>query len=128
MIQPYLESVDRRGETAVIVIDGVVSHGVRKGPLLVRGGAVTDGLFAEEELTARPPDDAELDVVRATLDHVGARFGRVPLYARVDLVADTTGSPVLLELELTEPSLFFDLAPGSADAYARATLERLGSG
>jgi hypothetical protein len=31
---------------------------------------------------------------------------------------------VLLELELTEPSLFFAQAPGSADRLARLVVER----
>jgi hypothetical protein len=34
-----------------------------------------------------------------------------PLYARVDLIRDRGGAPLLLELELIEPSLFFVHAP-----------------
>lgn len=39
-------------------------------------------------------------------------------YARVDLLPGPDGHPCLLELELTEPSLFFDQAPGSAARFA----------
>jgi hypothetical protein len=49
----------------------------------------------------------------------------MPLYARVDLIRDAEGAPVLLELELTEPSLFFAHAPGSAERFARAVLQDL---
>ena len=46
-------------------------------------------------------------------------------YARVDLIRAADGSPCLLELELTEPSLFFLHAEGSADRFAAALLRRL---
>jgi O-ureido-D-serine cyclo-ligase len=39
------------------------------------------------------------------------------LYARVDLLRGEDGAPVLLELELTEPSLFFPYAQGSVERY-----------
>jgi O-ureido-D-serine cyclo-ligase len=47
------------------------------------------------------------------------------LYARVDLVRDSTGQPRLMELELIEPSLFFDQQPGSAARLAQAIARRL---
>lgn len=47
------------------------------------------------------------------------------LYARVDLIPDDEGRPVLLELELTEPSLFFGVAPGALDRFADAVVARV---
>jgi hypothetical protein len=35
------------------------------------------------------------------------------------------GEPAVLELELIEPSLFLDFAPGSAEALAAAVVRRL---
>jgi hypothetical protein len=52
---------------------------------------------------------------------VTERFGPL-LYARVDLLPGD--EPALLELELTEPSLFFAHAPGAAERFARAVLAR----
>jgi hypothetical protein len=46
------------------------------------------------------------------------------LYARVDLVPTPDG-PALMELELTEPHLFFAHAPGSADRLAAAIARRI---
>jgi hypothetical protein len=43
-----------------------------------------------------------------------------PLYARVDLVHDGAGRPVVLELELAEPSLFLPQAPEAAGTLVRA--------
>ena len=47
------------------------------------------------------------------------------LYARVDLIPGADGEPVLLELELTEPSLFFGHAADAAPRLADAILARL---
>jgi O-ureido-D-serine cyclo-ligase len=47
-----------------------------------------------------------------------------PLYARVDLIRDEDGEPVVLELELIEPSLFFPFAAGSAGRFAAAVMGR----
>ena len=46
-------------------------------------------------------------------------------YARVDLIRAPDGSPCLLELELTEPSLFFTFAEGSAERFAASLLRRV---
>jgi hypothetical protein len=43
-----------------------------------------------------------------------------PLYARIDLVDDVAGRPVVLELELTEPSLFLPQAPDVAARLVNA--------
>ena len=48
------------------------------------------------------------------------RFGSVPLYARVDMLTGTDGSPVLLELEAVEPNLYFGTTPGVAERLADA--------
>jgi hypothetical protein len=47
-----------------------------------------------------------------------------PLYARVDGIVTSTGF-LLMELELIEPSLFFECDAGSAARFARALFERL---
>ncbi len=122
LLQPYLEGVDRHGETAVIHIGGGFSHAIRKGPLLPLGAAPTGALFAAEEITVREPGADELSVAQRVL--AALPFGAL-LYARVDLIRDAGGAPCLLELELTEPSLYFGHAPGSAQRLVAATLARL---
>ena len=116
MIQPYLQSVDAHGETALLFLAGGFSHAIRKGALLVEGRGPTQDLFAAEQIAPCTPRAAELDVATRVVAHVTARFGELP-YARVDLVAGEDGAPLVLELELTEPSLFF--AHGPADAPER---------
>jgi glutathione synthase/RimK-type ligase-like ATP-grasp enzyme len=122
MVQPYLNRVDEYGETALIYFEGKFSHAIRKGPLLKRKEGPTTELFARETITARVPDAAELRVgARA----VQAMPFETPLYARVDLIRDEKGEPVVLELEMIEPSLFFPFAGGSAERFAGAVVRRV---
>ena len=120
LVQPYLAQVDAAGETALIFFDGVFSHAIRKGPLLARGEGPTQALFATEDIVAREPGTAEFDVAHKALEAIP--FGRLA-YARVDLLPSPAG-PRLLELELTEPSLFFAHAAGSADRFAAVLLAK----
>ena len=122
LLQPYLEGVDHHGETALIYLAGRFSHAIRKGPLLPAGAPATGALFAPEEISVREPAADELAAATRVL--AALPFGAL-LYARVDLLRDAAGAPVLLELELTEPSLFFGHAPGSAQRLVAATLARL---
>jgi glutathione synthase/RimK-type ligase-like ATP-grasp enzyme len=121
LLQPYLDRVDEHGETALIFFDGEFSHAIRKGPLLRRGEGPTRALFAAEHIVARQPSAEELALARATLAAIP--FGSL-LYARVDVIQAADGTPRLLELELTEPSLFFEHAAGSAQRFAAAVLAR----
>jgi hypothetical protein len=129
LVQPYLRGVDVAGETALIYVDGEFSHAVRKGPMLPAGVAhPVHGweLYVEEEISARVPDQAELAVGSAALDTIRARFGADQLYARVDLLPTPDG-PVVVELELTEPSLFLQVGqPGTDPAvkFAAAIADR----
>lgn len=72
---------------------------------------------AREQIEPRAPSDAEREVAPAAL--VVVPGGADLLYARVDLVP-CPDRPVLLELELVEPSLFLGYATGAADRLAAA--------
>jgi glutathione synthase/RimK-type ligase-like ATP-grasp enzyme len=121
LLQPYLGKVDELGETALLFFEGEFSHAIRKGPLLKRKEGPTTELFAKESITARVPDAAELRVGAQALRAIPFE---TPLYARVDLIRDQKGEPVVLELEMIEPSLFFPFAAGSAEKFAEAVVQR----
>lgn len=120
MLQPYLSSVDALGETALVHLAGEFNHAIRKGPLLRPDDAATEALFAAETITPREPGDDERSlaeaVVLATMRKLG--LDAPLLYARIDLIRDAGGKPMLLELELVEPSLFLAHAPGAAARLA----------
>jgi hypothetical protein len=137
LVQPFLPSVDERGETAVVVVDGAVSHVLRKGSVLrpdevapVREDALgaAEAMYDPDLVRADPggASVAELDVVQALLRHLRERFGTIPLQARIDLLAGPDGTPVVLELEAVEPHLYLDEAgPAAAVRLADAAIARM---
>ena len=129
MVQPYLRGVDADGETALVHFGGVFSHALRKGPLLPPGGVPVDALTARQ-VSARDPADDELAVARAAIAAAARSLDLLPAelpYARVDVVRDDSGRARVLELELVEPALFLDVAPGSAERCAATLLAPLGA-
>jgi hypothetical protein len=130
MVQPYLTAVDTVGETALLFLAGpdglAFSHAIRKGAMLTGPDLGVDGLYKPEEISRRTADPAELAVAERTLAAVPGGPDRL-LYARVDLIPGPAGEPVLVELELTEPSLFLDHADGAPDRLADAIVTRLGA-
>jgi glutathione synthase/RimK-type ligase-like ATP-grasp enzyme len=127
LVQPYLSGVDEAGETALIYLDGEFSHAIRKGPMLTAETAhdlaETSGLFIEENIAARTPSSDELSVGATAVEVLRSRFGGDLLYARIDLLPGPSG-PVIVEVELTEPSLFLSYSDGAADRFAAAIARR----
>ncbi|GAA1119692.1 MULTISPECIES: ATP-grasp domain-containing protein [Kitasatospora] len=111
MVQPYLPAVDGEGETSLVFIGGAFSHAVRRGPML----SGPEGRFADEP---RRPDADQLAVAERVLAAVPERAEL--LYARVDLVRGPEGTPLLIELELTEPRLFLQYEAGAPARLAAA--------
>jgi glutathione synthase/RimK-type ligase-like ATP-grasp enzyme len=130
MVQPYLADVDTAGETALSYFDGKFSHAVRKGAMLPQSTAyglasgLSTSLSLPERITPRQPDTAELRLGDQVLDLIRDRFGGELLYARID-VLPTPDGPVVIELELTEPSLFLEHDASAAGQFAAAVSNRL---
>jgi len=127
MVQPYVTSVDRDGETALLYAGTRFSHAVRRGAVLARGEGVRQDRDGRETVLAVEPRPDQLELGTSVLTHVLERFGAdAVLYARVDVVDDPDGRPLLLELELTEPGLFLAPGDGGAQRLAQAIAARLG--
>lgn len=124
MVQPYLDRLDAEGETGLVYLDGVLSHAFGKGALLA-GEALGPGLYAEEEITRRTATGEQRAIGDRVLAWVAERTGATPLYARVDLVPGEDGAPQVIEVELTEPSLFLTTDDGAAARLAGAVRARL---
>lgn len=121
LLQPYQHRVDEAGEAALVFIDGRFSHALHKAARLPAGHGRAGTQVAPESITPREPSPAERDVAEQVLAAAG---GEGLLYARVDLV-DSPDGPQLLELELTEPSLFLARAEGADARLADAVVARL---
>lgn len=128
MLQRYLRHVDDSGETALVYLDGQFSHAVRKNALLAgpyRAADLDGQLYHEEVVTPREPTDVERDLGDRVVAALGEMFPGPLLYARVDLIPDDEGKPVIIEVEVTEPSLFLAHGEGAVARAADAVAARL---
>ena len=127
LAQPFASAIETAGETGVILIEGELSHAIRKGPMLgPSAGEEVNGLYKEEMIEGRSATTEELDVARAALRAAAdvLLLDSPLLYARIDMVPGDDGRPVVMELELTEPSLFMATTPGSERRFASAIANR----
>ena len=131
MLQRYLRAVDTVGETGMVYLDGTFSHAVRKSALLsgpFRAGDLDGALYRGEVIAPREASEAERAVGDRVIDALVDAFPglKAPLlYMRVDVIPDDEGNPVILEVELTEPSLFLGHGEGAVERAAEAIAARL---
>lgn len=112
MVQPYVRSVEDYGERSLIWIAGELTHAIRKSPRF--GGE------HESVSEALPIEPDERALAAAALATVTAPL----LYARVDVARDDAGRPMIMELELIEPSLFLMQSPSALHRFADAIVAR----
>ncbi|MBB5804402.1 glutathione synthase/RimK-type ligase-like ATP-grasp enzyme [Saccharothrix ecbatanensis] len=132
LVQPYQANVDAVGETAMVFLGGQYSHAFTKGAMLTADAEFDEsGLYVVERLSGAAPSAAQRRVAEDVMDAAAALTGLRRndfLYARVDLVPGADGSPLLLELELVEPSLGFRQTDATAPlrfaSAVRAALSR----
>ncbi len=118
MIQPFLGAVQGEGELSLFYFGGAFSHAARK---VATGGDFRVQPQFGGALTRFEPDAEAIAVAEATL--AAAPLGIV--YARVDLIRGQDGRLKLIELEVIEPDLFFNLDPQAAGRFVRAVLGEL---
>jgi glutathione synthase/RimK-type ligase-like ATP-grasp enzyme len=127
LVQPCLGGIDAAGETALIYLDGRFSHAVTKAAMSAPAQAhplVSDaGLYVQETITAREPSAAERAAGDRAMAALHERFGRVLLYARIDVAPGPSG-PIVLEVELIEPSLYLAYDECAAQRFAAAIARR----
>jgi hypothetical protein len=123
MVQPYIGRIDAESETGLVYIDGEFSHAFSKGPMLAAPGNAVGDLYLEEKIGGRTPTDAQRDLGDRVMAHLVQRWGRL-LYARIDMLPTDDG-PVIIEVELTEPSLYLHLDSAAPARFASAIAARL---
>lgn len=124
MVQPYLADIDVQGEVAVMFIGEGYSHSIRRGAVLHQAGLPEASAVLPFQVQACEVTPAERRLAEQVMAHVpGGPVGL--LYGRVDLVPGPDGAPLLLEVELTEPSLFLEFSQGSVERFADCIVETL---
>jgi hypothetical protein len=122
LVQPFMASVIEEGEFSLFYFNGQYSHAILKTP--------KDSDFRVQEehggrLTAITPETSLTKHAEQALSAINAKIG-VPLYARVDFVRCEQGF-ALMEAELIEPSLYFNMDEQSASRFAQAFVEKMQS-
>ncbi len=107
MVQEFQKNILSTGEIAVMIFGGEYSHSVqkkaKKGDFRVQddfGGSV-------EKIN---PSLEIIELAEKTIKSLKT----MPLYARVDIIFDNVSNPVISELELIEPELWFRFKEESA--------------
>jgi glutathione synthase/RimK-type ligase-like ATP-grasp enzyme len=117
LVQELIPEVIDRGELSLVYFDGTFSHAVVK--------RAKDGDFrVQKDFGGRVEPATPSGVARAFADRVMSQAGAGTLYARVDIVEAGRG-PLLMELELIEPELYFLLVPEAANRMAQLIVDRL---
>lgn len=99
MIQPYLNTIESKGEKSTVVIDGQIVYTMLKKPAAGNFLVHTHrgGKYVKDQA-----DIKDQSFIRQVLD----ALPELPLYLRIDYLFDSAGNPLLLELELIEPNLY----------------------
>lgn len=112
MLQPFVSAVVEEGEYSLFYFAGELSHTILKTPQ-------TGDFRVQEEyggiLKLVTPEPALKKAGQMAIDAIGQNL----LYARVDLVRMPDNSFALMELELIEPSLYFNMDPDSAQRFVQ---------
>ena len=134
MVQPFISSVIEEGEFSLFYFDGQYSHAILKTPK-------QDDFRVQEEHGGRlqtiTPEKNLLKQAEATLSAITDITGEMPLYARLDFVRlntltadaiskdDANTAFGMMEAELIEPSLYFNMDDQSAHRFAKAFVKRM---
>jgi len=122
IVQPYSPTIDSVGETGLVYLGGKFSHAFGKDAVFGEAEQVHNGVHVQEVITARTANPNEHQLGESVMKFLINKFGVTPLYARIDMVTNIDGVPEIMEVELTEPSLYLHLDARSPEraAYALA--------
>jgi len=120
MVQPYSPTIDSVGETGLVYLGGKFSHAFGKDAVFGEAEQVHNGVHVQEVITARTANPNEHLLGDSVRKFLKSRCGVTPLYARIDMVTNIDGVPEIMEVELTEPSLYLHLDAESPERAATA--------
>ena len=110
LVQPYLHEITENGEISLIFFGGEYSHAVIKKPPV---GDFRAHPVLGADVQRYSPSTREVEVAYRSLEVVGHPIE----FARIDMIP-TESNPMIIEIELIDPFLFFDHFPETAESYA----------
>jgi len=119
ILQPFIEEIQTRGEISIIFIDGTLSHAIRKVP---KAGDFRSQPEFGSNIISFIPTEKYRDNCQKILSFIQNKFGLNLLYARIDFI--DCDEPMLIELELIEPCLYFKYHPSAADILVEALINK----
>jgi glutathione synthase/RimK-type ligase-like ATP-grasp enzyme len=123
LVQPYIDAIDRAGERGLVFLGRRFSHAIVKDAILRDTTGVDNRREAHPRARLYEPTEEELALAGRALATVPGHHDLT--FARVDLVP-SDGGPLLMELELLDASLFFDLVPAAVSTLVDEIVERIG--
>jgi glutathione synthase/RimK-type ligase-like ATP-grasp enzyme len=111
MLQPFLSNITTKGEIALMLIGGEVTHAVLK--TAKKGDFRVQDDFGGTVATYTPSTEA-IELAQRVVKACPS----LPLYARVDLVWDNDNQLAVSELEIFEPEMWFRFYPTAAKRLA----------
>ena len=118
LIQPFQPAIAQEGEYSLFYFSGHFSHAILKRP--AKGDFRVQEFLGGSESGADCPEDARALAVQARQAAEQILGTGTLLYARVDMLRDPDGQFRLMELELIEPSLFFEHAADGGALFVGA--------
>ncbi len=112
MLQPFMQQIVTEGEYSLFYFGGEYSHTVLKRP-------------KEKDFRVQEEHGGKLKLVepetlmKKRSEEILSNIDHQLLYARIDFVRDYENNFALMELELIEPSLYFNMDPDSPDRFAK---------
>lgn len=116
MVQPFMPNIITEGEYSLFYFAGEYSHCIIKKPksndfrVQEEHGGILNSLIPHE-------------IIKSKADAIIASLKPQPLYARADLVRTPQNTFALMELELIEPSLYFNMDKDSPQRFVKAFLK-----
>lgn len=111
MVQPFMQNIISEGEYSLFYFGGEYSHTILKTP-------------KQNDFRVQEEHGGILKLVNSNikLQNIASAIIKklitTPLYARIDLVRGIKDEFLLMELELIEPSLYFNMDPSAAKRFA----------
>ena len=112
MVQPFMSSIIEEGEFSLFFFAGAYSHAILKTP---KAG----DFRVQEEHGGRLKKIEPENLLLTLAQQANAVLTPLPLYSRLDFVR-TNHSFAIMEIELIEPSLYFNMDADSPQRFARA--------